>query len=122
MKKYYNIFILFMFFGCKSNYQFKDLKISRIEIVKKYNNDTVFLSNNREIEKIIKILNINKREISKFIPNYKLKMYYSDTVINVVVNNRFISVDDGIKLKTRCNLENRIEKYFKSSPDDRRIK
>lgn len=101
-----------IFCGFFSYYKFSRNNIEKIIIIsKKESGDTLVVKNKQDIEKMIAYLNNNKKELSKFIPKYKLEVYYRDSLVIVSINHRFISVN-GLKLKLSKDLESLLDSYL----------
>ncbi len=109
--KFIYVFLLLFLCGFKNYYKFSNNVEKIIIISKKESGDTLVVENKQDIEKMIAHLNNNKKQISKFIPKYKLEVYYRDSLVIVSINHRFISVN-GLKLKLSKDLESFLDSYL----------
>lgn len=106
------------FAGCSSSdLKFEENNINSVKIVtgRATNTpDTVLINDTEKIREIVKVLNDNKKETLKFVPNIWLYIDSNNNTQEIAINNDAISVAEG-KYTLKSNLENLLKKYLNDS-------
>lgn len=106
------LFILLL--GCKNNgLSIEENDIIQIDILSK--KEIQVVKRKEEINTLIRCLNQNNREPSKFLPNLKLFFISKKDTIIVTVNSFSLSDENGVKYRTACDVEKMAENIIRKN-------
>jgi len=111
------ILLMILCYSCKEKVEFPKSNIITMEIITVKagrSEDTLKITNSTDINRIINVLNKNRKEVVKFRPNYSLIIQYLDSTTSVSVNGKAICISGGFKYELNNNLEELLNEYMRS--------